>query len=357
MEKNIIQNSFLRLWKNEKMEEGNRSILNPHLFLSKASEMEKLVFHGTIGMGIYEGFILLFILFIMLGSGRICNRLCGNYSNPKLQPMTTQVKHPGWSPKLRNIRSYFRYFYLIQAPAIWLIWLQMRWEQLPSSSPHSPFEPVSQLFNDEELPEQLIPIEFLNSARVRSDSYFPFLDELGPIWTQLIRDIFPGIPPFFSSPQLILFIIQFYLGLSWPVFFFRFKKVGTAALISIGVWLALNFTIRSFWSVSSTAAILLYSYLAWITTATALSLTIWFINLKKKHQNNSKEKETNSKDPSTSGDESTNSEINISKIGDKSAVKEGKKGCTAESDEEGEEDSHIRRRNPIHTIRHYFNGR
>lgn len=82
-----------------------------------------------------------------------------------------------------------------------------------------------------------------------------------------------------SSPQVILFIMQFGLYILWPVLFFRYKKINLSLLDAVILWFLIDFTIYFFWQVNIYAALLMYPYLSWITTAVALNASIYSLNL------------------------------------------------------------------------------
>jgi len=71
---------------------------------------------------------------------------------------------------------------------------------------------------------------------------------------------------------------QLILTALWPFFFFGLKSpmAGLIEIAALGITLIL--TIRSFLQVSRTAGLLLIPYFLWVTFATGLSLTIWYLN-------------------------------------------------------------------------------
>jgi tryptophan-rich sensory protein len=77
---------------------------------------------------------------------------------------------------------------------------------------------------------------------------------------------------------LALFGVQLILNGLWSFFFFGLKSP-LAGLIEIGILgIAIILTIRSFLQVSRTAGLLLIPYFLWVTFATGLNLSIWYLN-------------------------------------------------------------------------------
>jgi len=77
---------------------------------------------------------------------------------------------------------------------------------------------------------------------------------------------------------LILFAIQLTLNTLWSLFFFVLKSP-LAGLIEISILgIAIILTIRGFLRVSNAAAFLLIPYFLWVSFATGLNLSIWYLN-------------------------------------------------------------------------------
>jgi tryptophan-rich sensory protein len=78
---------------------------------------------------------------------------------------------------------------------------------------------------------------------------------------------------------LVLFAVQLVLNAAWSFIFFGLRQPGWAAL-EIGIlWIAIAATLVAFWQVRPLAGILLMPYLAWVTFATGLNVSIWQRNL------------------------------------------------------------------------------
>ncbi len=77
---------------------------------------------------------------------------------------------------------------------------------------------------------------------------------------------------------LTLFGIQLALNTLWSFLFFGMQNPGAAAIEILFLWAAILATLIAFAKRSRSAAILLAPYLAWVTFATVLNITIWSMN-------------------------------------------------------------------------------
>lgn len=77
---------------------------------------------------------------------------------------------------------------------------------------------------------------------------------------------------------LSLFAGQIMLNFAWSVLFFGLHRPGLATLEIMVLVAAIALTIRSFWSHSPLAALLLAPYLGWCVFATWLTGAIWSLN-------------------------------------------------------------------------------
>jgi len=75
-----------------------------------------------------------------------------------------------------------------------------------------------------------------------------------------------------------VFGVQLILNAIWSPVFFGYKNIVLALAIIIIMWIYIVKTIRAFLKVDKTAAYLLYPYLAWVSFATILNLSIWVLN-------------------------------------------------------------------------------
>ena len=75
-----------------------------------------------------------------------------------------------------------------------------------------------------------------------------------------------------------LFIIQFTLNLCWSIIFFNQHMPGLAFVEIIVMLIFIILTTVSFYKINKTAAYLLLPYICWVSFATVLNGTIWFLN-------------------------------------------------------------------------------
>ena len=107
----------------------------------------------------------------------------------------------------------------------------------------------------------------------------------GPVWTLLY--ILMGISFYLilrepSSAQrkqaIVLFGIQLILNFWWSILFFRFHWIDIALVDIVLLWLFIILMIRQFYKVSGKAANLQWPYLAWVSFASVLNASIWYLN-------------------------------------------------------------------------------
>jgi tryptophan-rich sensory protein len=107
----------------------------------------------------------------------------------------------------------------------------------------------------------------------------------GPVWSVLYilmavaawlvwrEHGFRGAPT-----ALWLFVIQLFANALWTWLFFVLH-LGALSLAEIVVlWLLIAATIAAFWPLQRFAALLLVPYLAWVSFASALTLSLWRLN-------------------------------------------------------------------------------
>lgn len=125
---------------------------------------------------------------------------------------------------------------------------------------------------------------------LKKPSFNPPRQAFGPVWTALY--LMMGIAEYLVAKERAdkkitkaeferaegWYATQIGLNTLWSVIFFGFKRP-FAALVELVVLLgAIVATVRSFFSVSRPAGLLLLPYLAWSSFATALNATIWWKN-------------------------------------------------------------------------------
>jgi benzodiazapine receptor len=107
----------------------------------------------------------------------------------------------------------------------------------------------------------------------------------GPVWSILYA--FMAIAAWmvwkkagFSGalPPLVCFIFQLILNAIWSWLFFGLQNPGLAFGEIAVLWLAILVTLIAFWKESPIAGTLLVPYLAWVSFAAVLNLSIWRMN-------------------------------------------------------------------------------
>ncbi len=84
-----------------------------------------------------------------------------------------------------------------------------------------------------------------------------------------------------AALPLTVYAVQLLLNAAWTPIFFGLRRTRLAALEIILLWAAILTTIIMFHPVNMAAAFLLVPYLAWVTFAAALNLSIWRRNRSK----------------------------------------------------------------------------
>ena len=81
-----------------------------------------------------------------------------------------------------------------------------------------------------------------------------------------------------ASLGLALFIVQLVANALWSWIFFVLHRGALAVAEIILLWLLILATILAFWPLYPLAALLLVPYLAWVSVAAALTLSLWRSN-------------------------------------------------------------------------------
>lgn len=108
----------------------------------------------------------------------------------------------------------------------------------------------------------------------------------GPVWTVLY--IMMGVAAFVIwktgletdgvKLALTLFAVQLALNGLWSILFFGMRSPGLALVEIVLLWLAIVGTIWSFWRVEPLAGVLLLPYWAWVSFASVLNGSLWWLN-------------------------------------------------------------------------------
>ncbi|MBC7704803.1 MAG: tryptophan-rich sensory protein [Rhodoferax sp.] len=107
----------------------------------------------------------------------------------------------------------------------------------------------------------------------------------GPVWSALYilmalaawlvwrKHSFSGAPK-----ALWLFVIQLFANALWTWLFFVLHRGALSLAEIVVLWLLIAATIAAFWPLQRLAALLLVPYLAWVSFASALTLSLWRLN-------------------------------------------------------------------------------
>ncbi len=107
----------------------------------------------------------------------------------------------------------------------------------------------------------------------------------GPVWTILFTLMGIGLylilqtPPSLQRKKAItIFGIQLFLNVIWSFLFFTFQQLGLALVEIIIMWIFILLTIIHFYKLNKTAALLQIPYILWVSFATILNASIWYLN-------------------------------------------------------------------------------
>lgn len=108
----------------------------------------------------------------------------------------------------------------------------------------------------------------------------------GPVWTLLY--LLMGIALYLvwvangdkkaKRQGLTFFFIQLVFNVLWSILFFGLKSPSLAFVEIIILWIAIFLTIRSFFKISKLAGWFLIPYIAWVSLASILNLSIVLLN-------------------------------------------------------------------------------
>lgn len=108
------------------------------------------------------------------------------------------------------------------------------------------------------------------------------LQAFGPVWTGLYAGM--GYASYLawrdgaSTAALASYAVQLALNWAWTPIFFGLHDLRAAALEVSVLWLAVAATGLQFYSVNSAAGLLFLPYQAWVSLATALTISVWHRN-------------------------------------------------------------------------------
>ncbi|MBI4038125.1 tryptophan-rich sensory protein [Candidatus Daviesbacteria bacterium] len=101
----------------------------------------------------------------------------------------------------------------------------------------------------------------------------------GPVWTTLY--ILMGISLYLvwiKNKVPTVFWTQLILNAVWSIIFFGLQNPSLALVDIVALWIAIVLTIKAFYPISKPASYLLIPYLAWVSFASILNLSIVLLN-------------------------------------------------------------------------------
>lgn len=108
----------------------------------------------------------------------------------------------------------------------------------------------------------------------------------GPVWTILYIlmaiSLFlvwkKGLKDKKIKDAIKIFAIQLILNAIWSPVFFGARNLFLAFIIIVVMWIFILKTIRAFAKIDKISSYLLYPYLAWVSFASILNFSVWFLN-------------------------------------------------------------------------------
>ena len=83
-----------------------------------------------------------------------------------------------------------------------------------------------------------------------------------------------------ASIAIIFFAIQLALNILWSFLFFYLRNPLLGSIEIVILWIFILLTIIKFYNINKVAAYLLIPYILWVSFATLLSISIYFLNSK-----------------------------------------------------------------------------
>jgi translocator protein len=97
------------------------------------------------------------------------------------------------------------------------------------------------------------------------------------VWTAYTKTV-DGIEKKKIKIALFIFAIQLALNTLWSILFFALESPFLALVGVVVLWLAILVTIITFYPISKVASYLLIPYILWVSFASYLNFSIWWLN-------------------------------------------------------------------------------
>jgi translocator protein len=100
-----------------------------------------------------------------------------------------------------------------------------------------------------------------------------------PVWTTLyIMMAVAAWLVWLRKGSLVLFYVQLALNFTWSLLFFGLHSPAMALVDIAAMWVLILLTLLGFWKIDRRAGWLLVPYLAWVSFASVLNASIWWLN-------------------------------------------------------------------------------
>ncbi len=100
-----------------------------------------------------------------------------------------------------------------------------------------------------------------------------------PVWTTLyIMMAVAAWLAWLRKGSLVLFYVQLALNFVWSLLFFGLQSPVLALVDIVVLWTTILLTLLAFWKVDVRAGWLMAPYLAWVSFASVLNASIWWLN-------------------------------------------------------------------------------
>jgi len=122
-------------------------------------------------------------------------------------------------------------------------------------------------------------------ATLNKPSFNPPAYLFGPVWTTLYSLMGVSMFLIWNTPKtkmrqkaLIVFGIQLFFNFWWSILFFSFHAIFLSIIDILLMWFLILYMIFLFKKIKPIAAYLQIPYLLWVTFATVLNISIYFLN-------------------------------------------------------------------------------
>ena len=107
----------------------------------------------------------------------------------------------------------------------------------------------------------------------------------GPVWTTLYLLMGIGVFLVWNTPKtslrqhaLLIFIVQLFFNFWWSILFFSLHQSFIAIIDILIMWILIAYMITVFKKIKPIAAYLQIPYLLWVSFATVLNISLWYLN-------------------------------------------------------------------------------